>query len=149
MGPLLFEPYAKVLAERAALLQPDCILETAAGVLIAPSTPLRQHSSGGTETTRQCQPTSSQRSNETGEARRATELSNGRLSETCIHISDGCGPTIDDKVRIRIDLRHGELHAAATSQLRIPPLTPSYDCPLFSITYRRWLFRHRTGLPLD
>lgn len=31
MGPLLFEPYAKVLAERAALLQPDQILETAAG----------------------------------------------------------------------------------------------------------------------
>ena len=31
MGPLLFEPYAKVLAERAAVLQPDRILETAAG----------------------------------------------------------------------------------------------------------------------
>lgn len=31
MGPLLFAPYAKVLAERAALLQPDRILETAAG----------------------------------------------------------------------------------------------------------------------
>ena len=31
MGPLLFEPYAKVLAERAALLQPDRILEIAAG----------------------------------------------------------------------------------------------------------------------
>jgi ubiquinone/menaquinone biosynthesis C-methylase UbiE len=31
MGPLLFEPYAKVLAERAALLRPDRILETAAG----------------------------------------------------------------------------------------------------------------------
>ena len=31
MGPLLFEPYAKILAERAALLQPDHILETAAG----------------------------------------------------------------------------------------------------------------------
>jgi SAM-dependent methyltransferase len=31
MGPLLFEPYAKLLAERAALLQPDRILETAAG----------------------------------------------------------------------------------------------------------------------
>ena len=31
MGPLLFEPYAKILAERAALLQPDRILETAAG----------------------------------------------------------------------------------------------------------------------
>ena len=31
MGPLLFEPYAKVLADRAALLQPDRILETAAG----------------------------------------------------------------------------------------------------------------------
>jgi ubiquinone/menaquinone biosynthesis C-methylase UbiE len=30
MGPLLFEPYAKVLAERSALLQPDRILETAA-----------------------------------------------------------------------------------------------------------------------
>ena len=31
MGPLLFEPYAKVLAERAALLRPGRILETAAG----------------------------------------------------------------------------------------------------------------------
>jgi SAM-dependent methyltransferase len=31
MGPLLFEPYAKVVAVRAALLQPDRILETAAG----------------------------------------------------------------------------------------------------------------------
>ena len=31
LGPLLFEPYAKVLAERAASLQPDRILETAAG----------------------------------------------------------------------------------------------------------------------
>lgn len=31
MGPLLFEPYATVLAERAVLLQPECILETAAG----------------------------------------------------------------------------------------------------------------------
>jgi hypothetical protein len=31
MGPLLFEPYAKVVAQRAALLQPDRILETAAG----------------------------------------------------------------------------------------------------------------------
>ena len=31
MGPLLFEPYAKVVAERAALLRPDRILETAAG----------------------------------------------------------------------------------------------------------------------
>jgi ubiquinone/menaquinone biosynthesis C-methylase UbiE len=31
MGPLLVEPYAKVVAERAALLQPDRILETAAG----------------------------------------------------------------------------------------------------------------------
>ena len=31
MGPLLFEPYAKIVAERAALLQPDRILETAAG----------------------------------------------------------------------------------------------------------------------
>src|SRR5688572_17700484 len=31
MGPLLFEPYAMLLAERAALLQPDRILETAAG----------------------------------------------------------------------------------------------------------------------
>lgn len=35
MGPLLFEPYAKVVAERAALLQPDRILETAAGTGIA------------------------------------------------------------------------------------------------------------------
>jgi ubiquinone/menaquinone biosynthesis C-methylase UbiE len=31
MGPLLFEPYAKVVAERAAVLQPDRVLETAAG----------------------------------------------------------------------------------------------------------------------
>lgn len=31
MGPLLFESYAKVLAERCALLQPERILETAAG----------------------------------------------------------------------------------------------------------------------
>lgn len=31
MGPLLFEPYAKVVAERSALLQPARILETAAG----------------------------------------------------------------------------------------------------------------------
>ena len=31
MGPFLFEPYAKVVAERAALLRPDRILETAAG----------------------------------------------------------------------------------------------------------------------
>ena len=31
MVPLLFEPYAKVVAERAALLLPDWILETAAG----------------------------------------------------------------------------------------------------------------------
>jgi len=31
MGPLLFEPYAKVLAQRAVLLQPGHILETAAG----------------------------------------------------------------------------------------------------------------------
>jgi ubiquinone/menaquinone biosynthesis C-methylase UbiE len=31
MGPLLFEPYAKVLAERTALLRPGHILETAAG----------------------------------------------------------------------------------------------------------------------
>ena len=31
MGPLLFEPYAKVVAERAALLEPGRILETAAG----------------------------------------------------------------------------------------------------------------------
>jgi len=31
IGPLLFEPYAKILAERAALLQPGRILETAAG----------------------------------------------------------------------------------------------------------------------
>src|SRR5688572_27583684 len=31
MGPLLFEPYAQVVAERAALLQADRILETAAG----------------------------------------------------------------------------------------------------------------------
>ena len=31
MGPLLFEPYARVVAERAASLGPDRILETAAG----------------------------------------------------------------------------------------------------------------------
>jgi ubiquinone/menaquinone biosynthesis C-methylase UbiE len=31
MGPLLFEPYARLIAERAALLQPTRILETAAG----------------------------------------------------------------------------------------------------------------------
>jgi hypothetical protein len=30
MGPLLFEPYAKIVAERAAVLQPDRILETVA-----------------------------------------------------------------------------------------------------------------------
>jgi hypothetical protein len=30
MGPLLFEPYAMVVAERSALLQPARILETAA-----------------------------------------------------------------------------------------------------------------------
>lgn len=31
MGPLLFEPYAKLVAERCALLHPNRILETAAG----------------------------------------------------------------------------------------------------------------------
>jgi ubiquinone/menaquinone biosynthesis C-methylase UbiE len=31
MGPLLFEPYARLIAERAALFQPARILETAAG----------------------------------------------------------------------------------------------------------------------
>ena len=31
MGPLLFEPYARLIAKRAALLQPARILETAAG----------------------------------------------------------------------------------------------------------------------
>jgi ubiquinone/menaquinone biosynthesis C-methylase UbiE len=31
MGPLLFEPYAKLVAERCAVLQPQRILETAAG----------------------------------------------------------------------------------------------------------------------
>ena len=31
MGPLLFEPYAQIVAERAAILQPVRILETAAG----------------------------------------------------------------------------------------------------------------------
>ena len=31
MGPLLFEPYAKLVAERSALVQPRRILETAAG----------------------------------------------------------------------------------------------------------------------
>lgn len=31
MGPLLFEPYAKLVAERCAVLRPDRILETAAG----------------------------------------------------------------------------------------------------------------------
>jgi ubiquinone/menaquinone biosynthesis C-methylase UbiE len=37
MGPLLFEPYAQVLAGRAALLQPDRVLETAAGTGILTS----------------------------------------------------------------------------------------------------------------
>ncbi|MGC2195246.1 MAG: methyltransferase domain-containing protein [Terriglobales bacterium] len=31
MGPLLFEPYAKLVAERCALLQPNRVLETASG----------------------------------------------------------------------------------------------------------------------
>lgn len=31
MGPLLFEPYAKLVAQRSTLLQPARILETAAG----------------------------------------------------------------------------------------------------------------------
>ena len=31
MGPLLFEPYAKLVAERCTILRPDRILETAAG----------------------------------------------------------------------------------------------------------------------
>jgi ubiquinone/menaquinone biosynthesis C-methylase UbiE len=31
MGPLLFEPYARLIAERATLLQPTRILETATG----------------------------------------------------------------------------------------------------------------------
>ena len=31
MGPLLFEPYARLVAERCALLQPDRVLETASG----------------------------------------------------------------------------------------------------------------------
>src|SRR5436190_3890049 len=31
MGPLLFEPYARLIAERSALLKPTRILETAAG----------------------------------------------------------------------------------------------------------------------
>ena len=31
MGPLLFEPYARIVAERAAVLQPGRVLETAAG----------------------------------------------------------------------------------------------------------------------
>jgi ubiquinone/menaquinone biosynthesis C-methylase UbiE len=31
MGPLLFEPYANLVAERCAALQPESILETAAG----------------------------------------------------------------------------------------------------------------------
>ena len=35
MGPLLFEPYAKYVAERIALLHPSRILETAAGTGIA------------------------------------------------------------------------------------------------------------------
>jgi len=38
MGPLLFEPYAKLLAERCATLKPDCILETAAGTGIVTRT---------------------------------------------------------------------------------------------------------------
>jgi hypothetical protein len=32
MGPLLFEPFARLVAERATLLQPTRILETAAGI---------------------------------------------------------------------------------------------------------------------
>jgi hypothetical protein len=39
--------------------------------------------------------------------------------------ADRCALTVDDKVRIRTDLRRRALHAAATSQLRIPFLTPS------------------------
>src|SRR5260221_13454075 len=35
MGPLLFEPYAKHVAERVALVRPQRILETAAGTGIA------------------------------------------------------------------------------------------------------------------
>jgi ubiquinone/menaquinone biosynthesis C-methylase UbiE len=35
MGPLLFTPYAELVAKRVALLQPDTILETAAGTGIA------------------------------------------------------------------------------------------------------------------
>jgi ubiquinone/menaquinone biosynthesis C-methylase UbiE len=31
MGPLLFEPYAELVAKRSALLQPARVLETAAG----------------------------------------------------------------------------------------------------------------------
>ena len=31
MGPLLFEPYAKLVAARCAVLKPERILETAAG----------------------------------------------------------------------------------------------------------------------
>ena len=34
MGLLLFEPFAKLVGQRAALLQPDRILETAAGTAI-------------------------------------------------------------------------------------------------------------------
>ena len=34
MGPLLFEPYARLVAERSALFQPTRILETAAGTCI-------------------------------------------------------------------------------------------------------------------
>lgn len=41
MGPLLFEPYAKLVAERCALLQPDRILETAAGTGIVTRAVLR------------------------------------------------------------------------------------------------------------
>jgi ubiquinone/menaquinone biosynthesis C-methylase UbiE len=37
MGPLLFEPYARLIAERSALLQPTRILETAAGTGIVTS----------------------------------------------------------------------------------------------------------------
>ena len=35
MGPLLFGPYAKHVAERVALVRPERILETAAGTGIA------------------------------------------------------------------------------------------------------------------
>ena len=48
-----------------------------------------------------------------------------RLSEICIQISDMFTRLVSEIVRPRVELRRGEAHAAVTSQLRIPSLTPS------------------------